>query len=287
MSIPLSVPSVSSSSKEHLILFRRLGNFIPAGVAILSKGEVTMTVSSLHFVSFEPPIVSLALARDSKKGRIILESGRFHARLLRDTEQDAAKGEGFPVGPGLLEMDCIVEAVYPEGDHHLVLAAIRQASASHGFPIIYWRRGFHQLQRRYEFLSSREAFHDFLSTWEGGALPRRQWTHAGHVAIGAYYAVRFPDTAFEHTRNGILRHNEAVGTVNSDCSGYHETLTRLWSLILTKVTQGFSDPWMAACHAVERLGEDRDLHCLYYSFDVVRSAEARRVWIAPDLEGPY
>lgn len=286
--LPVSVSVARSRRDEHLApLFRRIGSFIPAGVAILSNSEAAITVSSLHCLSFDPPIVGLALARDSQKGKAILDAGSFHARLLRAGEEKLVKGEDPPAGPGILEMDCVVEAVYAAGDHHVVLAGVRNASTSHGFPIVYWRRGFHRLESRYGFLSSSEAFHDFLSRWEACTLPKLEWTHAGHVAIGAYYAVRFPDTAFERTRNGIRRYNQAVGTVNSDCSGYHETITRLWSLVLTKVTEGFSDPWQAACHAVEELGEERDLHCLYYSFDVVRSAEARRKWIAPDLEGPY
>jgi flavin reductase (DIM6/NTAB) family NADH-FMN oxidoreductase RutF len=286
--MPISVCSPPTGNNEHLtILFRRVASFIPAGVAILSNAEVTMTVSSIQCVSFDPPLVSLALAKDSKKGKAILSGGSFHARLLRHTEENLARGESRPVGPGLLEMDCVVEAEYPAGDHHLVLARIRQASTSHGFPLAYWRRGLHHFQPRYGVLSSRVAFDDFLDRWEAGILAKEQWNHAAHVAVGAYYAVRFPDTAFERMRNGILRYNEAVGRVNSDASGYHETLTRLWSLVIMRVTQGFSDPWLAVCHAVEHLGEERDLHCLYYSFDVVRNAEARRTWVAPDLEGPY
>jgi len=288
MSIPVSVCSVGSGCDEHLTaLFRRAASFIPTGVAILSNRDVTVTVSSLHCVSFDPPMVSVALARHSRKGKAIVDGGQFHARILRQGEENLTRGEDLPMNPGLLEMDCIVEGVHAAGDHHLVLAGIREASTSNGFPMIYWRRGFHNFQSRHGFISSREAFRDFVNRWEAGTLPKAEWTHAGHVAIGAYYAVRFPETAFERTRNGILRYNEAVGTVNSDCSGYHETLTRLWSLILTKVTRGLSDAWEAACYAVEQLGEERDLHCLYYSFDVVRSTEARLTWIAPDLEGPY
>ena len=93
--------------------------------------------------------------------------------------------------------------------------------------------------------------------------------------------------AFERTKNGILRYNEAIGTENSDTSGYHETLTRLWANVLAKLVAGCTDPWEAACEAVERFGEDRELHHLYYSFDVVRSTVARRTWVPPDLEGPY
>jgi flavin reductase ActVB len=187
MSISVSVSSVRSSRDKYLTpLFRRIGSFIPAGVAVLSNSDVKMTLSSLHCVSLDPPMVSLALARDSKKGKAILDGARFHVRLLRDTEENLAKSEDLPLGPGMLEMDCIVEAIYPAGDHHLVLAGICEASTSHGLPIVYWRRGFHQLQPRYGFLSSREAFHDFLSKWEAGTLPKPEWTHAGHIAIGAY-----------------------------------------------------------------------------------------------------
>jgi hypothetical protein len=187
----------------------------------------------------------------------------------------------------MLDMDCDIKAIYPAGDHHLILAAVRQVSTAQGLPIVYWRRGFHEFQPRYSFLCSRDSFQDFLLKWEAGVLPKKEWTHAGHVAVGAYHAVEFPETAFERTRDGIIRYNEAVGTVNSDCSGYHETLTRLWSLVLGKVTRGFSDSWEAVLHAAEKLGEERDLHYLYYSFDVVRSTAARRSWIAPDLDGPY
>lgn len=90
--------------------------------------------------------------------------------------------------------------------------------------------------------------------------------------------------ALARTREGILRYNAAVGVENTDTSGYHETLTRFRATVLQDATRGCADEWQAACHAVERFGEDRDLHTLFYSFDVVRSIEARRGWIAPDVD---
>jgi hypothetical protein len=143
------------------------------------------------------------------------------------------------------------------------------------------------LPPRYEFLSTAEAFDAFVAAWEAGALPKAQWTHAAHVAVGACYSVRYPDSALERMRNGILRHNAAVGTPNNDTSGYHETLTRLWLTVLERAVAGFRDHWEAARFAVEHFGEERDLYRLYYSFDVVRSVEARREWVPPDLSGPY
>jgi flavin reductase (DIM6/NTAB) family NADH-FMN oxidoreductase RutF len=267
--------------------FRRAAGFVPAGVAILSTPDVAMTVSSLHCVSFSPPLVSVALGKDSRKAQVILASGQFHVRLLRGGEADVARGQGIPDGAGMVEMECKIAASYPVGDHHLLIASVGDVRLANHYPLVSWRRGLHEFRPHYDFLCSRETFQEFVRAWETGALPKNRWTHAGHVAIGAYYAVGYPDEAFARTKRGILRYNEAVGTENSPTSGYHETLTRLWANLLARLVDGFTDPWKAACQAVDTFGEDRDLHRLYYSFDVARSLEARRTWVPPDLEGPY
>lgn len=132
------------------------------------------------------------------------------------------------------------------------------------------------------WLASPEDFAAFIDTWERGALPKTAWTHAAHVAVGACYAVRHGADAFAHTRAGILRHNDAVGTPNTDTSGYHETLTRFWVDVLAAFTAGLDDEWRAACAAVARFGSVRDYHAQFFSYDVVRSVEARRAWSPPD-----
>jgi flavin reductase (DIM6/NTAB) family NADH-FMN oxidoreductase RutF len=287
--MPPELLSTGRPSDRALLatMFRRAAGFVPSGVAILSTPDVAMTVSSLHCVSFDPPLVSVALRKDSRKAQAILASGRFRVRLLHSGEEELAKGEGIPRGLGMVEMECTVEARYPVGDHDLMVASVGSVRISDSsYPMIYWRRGLHGFRPRYDFVASREAFQEFVDEWEAGTLPKSRWTHTAHVAIGAYYAVRYPGEAFERIKKGIIRYNEAVGTENSDTSGYHETLTRLWANVLAKFAAGSADPWKASCEAVARFGEDRDLHHLYYSFDVVRSTIARRTWIPPDLEGP-
>ncbi len=137
------------------------------------------------------------------------------------------------------------------------------------------------------FLETRESFDAFGAAWEAGNLPKVQWTHAAHVAMGAGYVVRYGEKAVDEMRRGIKRHNAAVGTLDTQDSGYHETLTGFWIWVLSLRVSGYSDPWLAACHAVETFGEDRNLHRLYYSFDVVKDTAARAAWVPPDLEGPY
>lgn len=142
-------------------------------------------------------------------------------------------------------------------------------------------------RRDHAWLASGPAFAAFIEAWELGTLPKSAWTHAAHVAVAACYRVRHGRGALARTREGIRRYNTAVGTPNTDSSGYHETLTRFWSGVIAAAVEGLDDEWHAARVAVDRFGEDRQLHTLYYAGDIVRSVEARRGWVAPDLGRPW
>src|SRR5215470_5227364 len=121
----------------------------------------------------------------------------------------------------------------------------------------------HELTVTYPFLAAREAFARFVTAWEEGTLPKSEWTHSAHVAVGACYSVRWGHDALARIREGILRYNTAVGTANTETSGYHETLTRFWAAILAAATTGMDDEWLVACQAVDEFGESRDLHARY------------------------
>lgn len=136
--------------------------------------------------------------------------------------------------------------------------------------------------RDHPWLASAATFAAFIDAWELGTLPKTAWTHAAHVAVAACYRVRHGAAALARTREGIVRYNTAVGTANTDSSGYHETLTRFWSGVIATEVEGIDDEWRAACVAVERFGDDSHLHMQYYAADIVRSVEARRGWVPPD-----
>jgi hypothetical protein len=146
-------------------------------------------------------------------------------------------------------------------------------------------KGWRQTPSENPFLESETALDHFIETWERGELPRADWSHAAHVAVAAYFAFDLdPDPALIRTREGILRHNECVGTANTEDSGYHETLTRFWSMTIRALvrSRSFASRFEAVRVAVETFGPQRDLHRRHYSFDVVRDRPARREWIAPD-----
>lgn len=273
----------SSLSPPISRLLRRAAGFMPSSLSLISHDDVVMTVSTLQCLSCEPPIVSVFLDHASRKGRAILAAGRFEARVLRDVEAVFARAAtSCPGEPALVALDCEITRVEQVGDHDLVLAGVTRVQLGDGVPLVYWRRGLHPLRVDYPFLATPATLAAFIAAWEAGTLPGTSWTHAAHVAVAACYAVRHGSAALDRTRAGIVRYNGAVGTANTDTSGYHETLTRFWSEVVARVTAGCSDEWEAARLAVARLGEDRDLHALCYAFDVPRSTEARRSWVAPD-----
>lgn len=274
-------------SENSPLLFRRAAAFVPSGVAHIRVGVTTMTVSSLSIVSYEPPMVAVSISHSSRKGAEVLAADDFSIRLLRTGEERAAI-ECNDIGkPGLTEFQCVVNARIPVGDHTMIVAEVTDLALSEGYPLVYWRRGVHPLCPYYAFTSSPEAFEEFITLFEHSILQRSEWTHAAHVAVCAYYAITDLDTAFDCVKRGIIKYNVASGVENTATAGYHETLTMLWLAIVARYVKGIEKPYAAARTAVEKFAEERDLHYLYYSFDVVRDSAARHSWRAPNLSGPH
>jgi len=126
----------------------------------------------------------------------------------------------------------------------------------------------------------------FLAAFEGGTLPKERWTHSAHLLTGACYLHMLgEEPAIQRMRICIKRHNESVGTQNTDTGGYHETITITWIKLLNRLLRESGTMKRAAFArlAVERFSGDREIFRRYYAFDLVKSVEARRTWIPPDL----
>jgi hypothetical protein len=137
------------------------------------------------------------------------------------------------------------------------------------------------------FLDSEETIDLFLHAFFHRTLPKAQWTHAAHVTLAAslLHSAEVA-TVLPQVRNAIRSYNEAVGTRNTDTSGYHETLTVFWlRVVAQKLRRLHPSSRLEAVRAVvDAFGEQRALHKLYYSTDIVANTAARRVWVEPDLQ---
>jgi GNAT superfamily N-acetyltransferase len=119
------------------------------------------------------------------------------------------------------------------------------------------------------------AFHD-------RSLPGAQWTHAAHLRVAWLHLARHElDEAHLRMRVGIIRLNAAHGLVETPQRGYHETLTRVWLVLVRAArrralggdsTSVLSEP-----------GLERTAPLVFYRRDRLFSIEARTVFLPPDL----
>jgi hypothetical protein len=119
-----------------------------------------------------------------------------------------------------------------------------------------------------------------------GTLPRAEWTHHAHLRAGLWHVLEHgPFVAMDLLRERICAYNESVGTANTETSGYHETITRFYVVVIDRFlseTDRSQDLDTIAEGLIARYG-DRRLPLYHYSEKRLFSPVARRAWVEPDL----
>ena len=117
-------------------------------------------------------------------------------------------------------------------------------------------------------------------------LPEEEWTHLAHLRMGLWHALRYsPAEAMTRLRDGIRAYNASCGVVNSDSSGYHETITQFYVTVIANflATEDSSAPIDNLATALIRLLGDKELLFRHYSRERLMAPLARRQWVEPDL----
>jgi hypothetical protein len=112
-------------------------------------------------------------------------------------------------------------------------------------------------------------------------LAKTEFHHRDHlaVAIAYLYAADF-NVALERMRASLLRFSGHHGV----SSLYHETLTRFW---MSEVEKRL-DRRLCLCEAVAQIQValgDKELPYSYYRRETIRSEQARREFVGPDISG--
>jgi len=130
---------------------------------------------------------------------------------------------------------------------------------------------------------------ELVKAFEQRTLPRSEWTHAALLTVGLYYCLRYSfGTAINLMREGIQAINDIHGIPNTKTSGYHETLTMFWMIVIKQFagTSGRFSFGELANQLIGICGDPR-LPLEYYSLSLLFSAEARERHVLPDLEELY
>lgn len=128
----------------------------------------------------------------------------------------------------------------------------------------------------------------FIVAFETRTLPKLYWTHQAHLLVALWYNLRHKaDEALDIVRQHIKRYNEAVGTLNTESSGYHETITVFYMWAVRRFIAE-ANPEASLVDLANRLISGkcaaRSFPFEYYSRDLLLSSEARMKWVEPDLK---
>ena len=127
---------------------------------------------------------------------------------------------------------------------------------------------------------------DLVKRFAERSLPKREWTHTAHLAIGMWHASRYDrDEALARLRLGISRLNESHGTANSATGGYHETVTRAYVHLLSAFAVRHGDQTVAERVTALLADPLADKQALLHFYSRMRldSVEARLGWAEPDV----
>jgi 3,4-dihydroxy-2-butanone 4-phosphate synthase len=166
-------PDAAAKLAETGRLMRDVMGHFATGVSVVTArdGEgapVGTTANAISSVSLDPPLLLACLARSSETLAAVRESGRFAVNILaaeqrHHSDRFAKKGSavgahevefdehelGVPVLPGALAtIACAVEAIYPAGDHEIVVGLAhhlehREPGAK---PLLFYRGSYSDIQ---------------------------------------------------------------------------------------------------------------------------------------------
>ena len=122
--------------------------------------------------------------------------------------------------------------------------------------------------------------------FEDGTLPKSEWTHQAHMTVAYWYLSTYSGSeATNRIRDGIKKYNEAVGTKNTETSGYHETITLFWLWAVRRFMLK-SDSVNSTLDSINLLlsSHDKNFPLEYYSKELLMSWDARLEWRESDLK---
>jgi hypothetical protein len=129
-----------------------------------------------------------------------------------------------------------------------------------------------------------------IAEFRSGAMTRERFNHRAHLCVGLYHLSRpwldDEGTAAQRVRDAILAFNDRVGAVQTETSGYHETITLFYVRIIRYFlsTRHPTEEFNALADTLLEQWGDPKLPLQYWSKERLMSWDARLAWVDPDLK---
>ncbi len=133
---------------------------------------------------------------------------------------------------------------------------------------------------------NKKEIHEIVEQFKDKSLPKTQWTHEAHIIVALWHNLNFEfETAYQMMKSGIITYNEAVGTANTNSSGYHETLTQFWMLNTRHFIEKHDSQEIDKICNVFLQSEfaTKEFPMKFYSREHLFSVEARKNFVQGDL----
>ncbi len=142
-----------------------LGHF-PTGVTVVTAMDgaepIGLAIGSFSSLSLDPPLVLFAAGQSSTSWSRIRPIGRFCVNILAEDQEDVCRAFamrsddkfegigwthsalGSPIIHGVSAwIDCETHDIVEEGDHDIVVGAVRGLDVEHeGGPLVFYRGGY-------------------------------------------------------------------------------------------------------------------------------------------------
>jgi hypothetical protein len=118
-------------------------------------------------------------------------------------------------------------------------------------------------------------------------LPKAEWTHEAHLATCLWIVTERPDIDPETDLGSLIRrYNLAMGGVNDDTQGYHDTMTRCFiHTVRRHLAETCDDTLVGRVNALLQSPYGRrDWPLQHYTRETLFSVAARRGFLKPDLK---
>ncbi|MBA4850331.1 hypothetical protein [Emticicia sp. BO119] len=141
----------------------------------------------------------------------------------------------------------------------------------------------------YHIPSTRKEFEHIVNGFRTKALPSKEWTHEAHLITGLWHVAELGyENALAEMRLNIPVYNESVGGMNTDSSGYHDTITFFWIWLLNEFwnrNEVKGQSFERVCNKfLQSKYADRGNAFIFYTKDLLFTKEARLGVVEPDIQ---
>jgi len=134
-----------------------------------------------------------------------------------------------------------------------------------------------------------ERISSFINSFEDCSLPKPMWTHKAHFIVGLWYSIHYEqEEALNKIRENIKKYNVSKRVMNTESTGYHETVTvfYLWAINKFLLENAYENKLDIRLFQdlLESYVTDKEYPFKYYSKELLSSKKAKEGLVNPDLK---